>query len=332
MRLADAGERAAIAAIRAVLGLEGPGDDCARVPLPDGAAPDDAGTLVATTDLVLAPSHFPDVMTPLQRGAYAAAVNLSDLASCGARPAGMLVSFGLPPHMELPEVEEVARGLATMADRHGCPVLGGDTKPSGDLLLAGFALGWAAGDGMPRSAARPGHALMVTGHLGGAALGYERWRESGAARTGGDGGTEDGPALDRLLVPAPRVPEGRALAAAGAVACMDLSDGLAYSLHRMAEAAGVGVRVEAGAVPRFPEADLGHALLGAGDFELVCAIPEDAVGEAVAEVEAVGGTLTRIGEVVEEGEGAVLVGEGGAEEPLEERGFEHFGAGTGGSS
>lgn len=323
-RVADAGERAVVELLRRALGVEGPGDDCAAL----SPELDDGEVLVASTDVVLSASHFPDLMTPARRGAYAAAVNLSDLAACGARPLGLLLAWGIPPDAELADVEATAKGAADLAARFHCPVLGGDTKPADGLLLAGFALG-ATASPMPRSAARVGETVCVTGQLGGAGLGAERWRRSRRGGEAGSGDSGGGPtegagdsvptdaALDRFLAPAPRIAEGRALAKAGASACMDLSDGLAYSLHRVAEAAGVGFRIFEGDLPAFPGADDDHILFCGGDFELLCTLPEERVETAVEAVEAAGGTLTPIGEVAKD----QLLLDG---RPLPDRGFEHF--------
>lgn len=308
MRLSEAGERRIVETVRTVLGAEDPADDCARLEV--GGV-----RLAASTDVVLAASHFPDIMTPLQRGAYAAAVNLSDLAACGADPVGLLVALGLPSGTDLDDVETMVRGVRTMADRFDCPVLGGDTKPADQVLVAGAALGLIDGDGMPRAAARPGQVLCVTGSLGGAGLGHRRWQE---------GATADDEAVQRFLMPAPRIHAGRALARIGAAACMDLSDGLAYSLHRMAEASDAGLLVRPKDLPRFPQATPDDALYAAGDFELLCTLPADRLDDAVQAVQEAGGSLTAIGEVVQDG---VWMDEDGDRAPLEDRGWEHFAEG-----
>lgn len=298
MRVGEIGDPALVAALRRRLGVPEPADDCARL--------DVEGTLVASTDVVRATDHFPEPMTPRQQGRYAAAVNLSDLASCGAEPVGLLAAWGLPDDLDVETVETIAGGFAGLAEDHGCPVLGGDTKPASELTIAGVALGTVDGDGMPRAGAEPGQAVCVTGRLGAAARDLARWR---------DGATDD---LDALISPTPRLAEGRALADAGATAAVDLSDGLADALHRIAEASGVGARLDGDAIPVADGATDEQAIFGAGDFELVAAIDPDRVPEATRAVREAGGELARIGEVV--GEGVTVDGE-----PVEDRGWAHFG-------
>lgn len=298
MRVGEVGDHALVAALRRRLGVPEPADDCARL--------DADGPLVASIDVVRATDHFPDPMTARQKGRYAAAVNLSDLASCGAEPVGLLAAWGLPEDLDIEVVETIAAGFAEMADDHGCPVIGGDTKRADELTIAGVALGTVDGHGMPRCGAEPGQAVCVTGELGAAARDLARWR---------DGGTEG---LDALLAPTPRIAEGRALADAGASAAVDLSDGLADALHRLQEAAGVGIALDGDEIPVAEGATREQAVFGAGDFELVATIDGDRVREAIDAVRQAGGELARIGEVVEEG--VTLDGE-----PVEDRGWGHFG-------
>lgn len=300
MRIGEVGDRALVAALRGRLGVPEPVDDCARLDVGER-------TLVASTDVVRATDHFPDPMTPIQQGRYAAAVNLSDLASCGAEPVGLLAAWGLPDDLDVETVETIAGGFAGMADDHGCPVLGGDTKPADELTIAGVALGTVEGDGMPRAGAEVGQAVCVTGRLGAAARDLARWR---------DGETDD---LEALLSPTPRLAEGRMLADVGATAAVDLSDGLADALHRIAEAADVGVALDGEAIPVADGATDEQAISGAGDFELVATIDGDRVREAIHAVREAGGELARIGEVVDEG--VTVDGE-----PAEDRGWGHFGS------
>lgn len=299
MRVGEVGDQALVAALRDRLGVPEPADDCARLDVGDA-------TLVVSTDVVRETDHFPDPMTAAGRGRYAAAVNLSDLAACGAEPVGLLAAWGLPDDLEVETVETIAGGFADLAADHGCPVIGGDTKAAAELTIAATALGTVEGDGMPRAGARPGQAVCVTGRLGAAARDLARLR---------DGATDD---LDALLSPTPRLAEGRVLAAAGATACIDLSDGLADGLHRIAEAAGVGIDLDGAQIPVAGGATDEEALTGAGDFELLAAIDADRVREAIDAVREAGGELARIGTVVDEG--VRLDGE-----PVEDRGWGHFG-------
>ena len=165
-------------------------------------------------------------------------------------------------------------------------MVGGDLT-SGPVLVVTVAVTGTVPDGAPvlRSGARPGDALVVTGPLGRAAAGLRRLR---GAR--GDGpGTGTGPvagtdveaatgAADALVDahrrPVPRLAEGTAARRAGATAMMDLSDGLAIDLRRLADASGVGVVVEH--LPVADGATPDEALGGGDDYELLLATPDPA--------------------------------------------------------
>lgn len=320
--LGDVGERAAIDALRSILdtreNLLDHDDDCAAVPLGDDRL------LVATTDTTARRTHYPDAATAEDVGWYAGAVTVSDVAAMGAAPIGVLAALGLPDTTPVGDLEGIARGLQACLDEAGAEVLGGDTKEQPDLAVTTSGLGTVTdGELLARRAAEPGHRIGVTGALGGAAAQLEAHRD----------GRLDRP--ERLMRPPVRVDEGRALARAGARAAIDLSDGLAAALHQLADAAGVGLRVDADAVPVDPTAEA-HAperartlaLSGGGDFELVAAVPPDRVDEAEAALEAAGADLTWIGEV-REGPDRVLA-EGDGTEPLPRAGWEHFRGQAGG--
>jgi thiamine-monophosphate kinase len=183
---------------------------------------------------------------------------------------------------------------------------------------------------VPRSGAQPGDILVLTGELGGAAAGRllldqpELGANLDAAAANG--------LRNRQLEPIPRLASGRSLAAAGATAMIDLSDGLAGDALHLAKASGVGLRIEAGSLPLAEGvAEIAGAVerdpleLGASggeDYELLAALPPDRLEEAFRRMaEAAETSLTEIGEVVA-GEGVELrLPEGGL---LETRGYDHF--------
>lgn len=319
MHASDLGERALVGRItkrlasqRNLLGLA---DDCAAVPLGEAV-------LLATTDTLAASTHFPPAMTPRQMGRMAAAVNLSDLAAKGGTPLGLLLALGLPPDTEVAFVDDVVEGFAGMAEAWDAEVLGGDTKPALEVTLAVTALGQARRDAlMPRSGMRPGDLLAVTGSLGGAAAGL-------AALERGLGPE----VAQRLLEPTPRLPEGQALAGSGAAhACMDLSDGLAASLHQLAALNRCGLVVEVDALPldaatlavaRQPTDPWQWALQGAGDYELLAALDAAKAEAARHAVERAGGRLTIVGRA--EAAPGVWMARHGKREPLPDEGWEHF--------
>lgn len=297
----------------------GPGDDAAAFGWPGG------GLLLLTTDAAEEGVHFDRRLHPpraIGRRAVAAAV--SDIAAMGARPAGTLISLVAPPADE-PVAVRIAEAAANRARELGAPLAGGN-------ITAGARLGLhvtVAGAGPPdapllrRGAAKPGDALFVTGKLGGAALGLALLRQRMEGQPAPLAPEEEA-LVARHLDPEPRLAAGAALAGA-ARAGMDISDGLALDLHRLAAASGVGALVEA---PRVPLAGTGAgaleaALFGGEDYELLLAGPQQGVRSAAA---AAGISLTLVGRVTDAGEGVRLQRAGGVTEPLPPRGWDSWAA------
>jgi thiamine-monophosphate kinase len=301
------GERDIIRRISAILGgVEN--DDCAVI---------DAGEryLVATTDMLHERADFPDIMNPWQMGWMAVAVNLSDIAAMGAEPAGLLIAAGLPEKADLYFIDELFSGLGDCAAYYGTAVLGGDTDSHEELTITGTALGYVEKElVLRRRGAQPGDLLCTTGRLGGAGGGLLAWRE----------GQIDGPLIERLLEPEPRLKEGRALARSrAATAMMDNSDGLALSLADLAEVSRVGflVREEELPIACGLEEMMGRqravetALSAGGDFELLFTVRPEGLEDARRACD-----LTVIGEAVAEGLWMEAAGE---RRRLEARGYEH---------
>jgi thiamine-monophosphate kinase len=260
----------------------GPGeDDAAAWREPDGSF------TVATCDASVEGVHF-DLgrQRPEAVGWRALCFALGDLAAKGARPTYGLVSLSMPRRWDAAVAEGIYRGLAGLAGEVGLRLVGGDTTAAptdGALTLA--LLGTTRIAPVPRSAARPGWLVGVTGPLGGASLGWAQ--------------------------PRPRLALGAELAAAG-LCCGDISDGLLRELDKFAAAAGVGARLRMDTVPRAEGAGPAAALASGEEVELVCAGP--ALPSGVLPV----GELTTGGRVV------VLDGRG-REMEVEERGYDHFG-------
>jgi len=159
----------------------------------------------------------------------------------------------------------------------------------------------------------------VTGELGGSSAGLR------LLRLGTVPSEEQRALIRRHLRPVARVGEGALLARHGATAMMDISDGFALDLSRLARASGVGARVELDRVPVAHLADMGDALGGGEDYELLACMPDDAAVESATAAlkEAFGVPLTQVG-VVFEGEGLRAVDEDGLDRPLEPAGWDHF--------
>jgi len=304
----------------------GSGDDAA-VTVPGGAT-------ATSVDAIVDGVHFRRAETPPQAvGRKALATALSDLAAMGAEAGEAYVVLGAPANLSEEEFDAVLDGLLGLAAATGTTLAGGDLTRAPVLTLAVTVVGHAQrpDELVPRSGAQPGDVLVVTGELGGAAAGLLLLGkpELGAALAE----TTANRLRARQLEPAPRLRSGLALAAAGARAMIDLSDGLAGDALHLAQASGVGLRVETGSLPlakgvaevaaaagRDP---LELATSGGEDYELLAALPPDRLAEASTRIGAAAETtLTPIGEVVA-GEGVELRLPGGG--LLESRGYDHFG-------
>jgi thiamine-monophosphate kinase len=277
----------------------GSGDDAA-VTVP-------AGATATSVDALIDGVHFRrEWSSPEQIGAKALAVALSDLAAMGAEPGEAYVVLGIPTDLDEEGCLELLDGIVRVAEEAGTTLAGGDVTRAPALTLAMTVVGHArnAADLVTRSGAQPGDALVVTGELGGAAAGLLSLEAD-----------EERPDLiARQLEPKPRLAEGRALAKAGATAMIDLSDGLGGDAKHLARASGVGLRIDATALPLADGVtDLTLAVSGGEDYELLATIPPDRIDAIPA---------TRIGAVVA-GEGIEIRLPGG--ELLEPRGFDQMG-------
>ncbi len=215
----------------------GPGnDDCAVIDMCD------SGLLVATTDMLHRKADFPLGMTPYQIGWMSIAVNLSDIAAMGARPVGIMTALGLPSGSEVDFVKELVRGMSDCACRYGTKIIGGDVDRHDELTIVGSALGMVdAGQLAMRKGARPGDLVCVTGQLGTAGAALEALQQ---------GRGVDSEVLEKFYMPVPRIAEGMALAGSGCLtSMMDISDGLALSLHDLAAASGVGFHIKGSDIP-----------------------------------------------------------------------------------
>jgi thiamine-monophosphate kinase len=247
----------------------------------------DGSFTVATCDTSVEGVHFDlSRQSPQDVGWRALCFALGDLAAKGAAPAYGLVSLSVPRRWPTDVAVGIYEGLAGLAAEVGLRLVGGDTTAApaaGSLTLA--LLGRCAVAPLPRSAARAGWLVGVTGPLGGASLAWRR--------------------------PRPRLALGAELAAAGLCAG-DISDGLLRELDKFAAAAGVGARVRMEAVPRAEGASVGRALSNGEEVELVACGPAPLPRG-----------LVPVGELTDAGRVLVL-DRSGAEVEIEERGYDHF--------
>ena len=299
---------------RATLGV---GDDCALL------QPTPGTTLAVSTDMLIEGRHFLSTV-PADRLAHKAlAVNLSDLAACGARPVAFTLALALPRADEA-FLAAFARGLFALADREACELIGGDTT-RGPLAVCITVFGeLPPGTALLRSGARPGDDLYASGTLGDARLALEAFR--GQVTLDADAFAQVRRAME---LPAPRTALGLRLRGV-ATSAIDLSDGLTGDLGHLLRRSGVAAVVDVDALPRSAvlaaqplDRQRECLLAGGDDYELVfTALPSrrDAVAAAAA---AAGVAVTRIGRI-EAGEGLHLVDRSGAAVASERASFDHF--------
>jgi thiamine-monophosphate kinase len=239
------------------------------------------GGLVLASDMLVEGVHFHrDRLDAFAIGQRAAGANLSDMAAMGAEPLCMVAAFGLSEGFD--GADRLGEGIAS----HGVPLVGGDLSRAELLIVSIAALGRAARP-VSRSGGRPGDALAVTGRLGAQAVaGY-------AAPV------------------TPRIAEGQALARV-ASAMIDVSDGIASDVERLAEASGCGALVELERLPCAPGASVEQAATGGEDFELLAALAPGVAPPV---------PMTVVGRLTAE-PGVRLVDAAG--EPVALRGWEHF--------
>ncbi len=288
----------------------GIGDDAAVLAPPDGRH------IVCTVDTINEGIHFPAGLAPDCIGYRAMAVNLSDLAAMGAEPAWATLSLSIPESNER-WLGEFASGWFSLADRYSVALVGGDTirgPLSISVSLQGFV---EPGRQISRSGANPGDDLYVTGTLGDAAAGLSVL------------GTSDAPELsNRFLRPEPRVEIGLDLAGV-ATAAIDLSDGIARDLAKLAGDSGIAAELDSDRLPVSQSAidALGeskardYALAGGDDYELCFTLPPESRDYARSLAETHGVAVTRIGRMLA-GSGIRLTGTAAATGlPL---GWQHF--------
>ncbi len=285
----------------------GSGDDAAIV-MPGGAT-------ATSVDALVDGVHFKREWCSLEQiGAKALAVALSDLAAMGAEPGEAYAVLGVPDDLDEDGCLALLTGMTRLAGETGTILAGGDVTRAPALTLAMTVVGHAAAaeDFVTRSGARPGDTLVVTGELGGAAASLLLKRESADVPSlmHPCGPISDGTSealVARQLEPSPRLGAGKALAAAGASAMIDLSDGLGGDAGHVATASGVGLRIDAATLPiqagvaEVAEAHgrdpLELATAGGEDYELLAALPRARLDEATAALASQGTKLTAIGEV-----------------------------------
>lgn len=290
----------------------------------DAAVVEPRAASAITVDAVVDGVHFRlEEFGARAAGRKALAAALSDLAAMGAAQGEAYAVVGAPPELSDDELLGIADGLAEVAERESVSIAGGDLVRSPVLIISITAVGYEPGRNrlVTRAGARPRDVLAVTGELGGAAAALELLVGNEPQGLSPDQRTS---LLARQLDPVPRLKEGRAIAAAGATAMIDVSDGLGADAGHLAEASECRLEIEVGELPLAPgietvaggsEAALELAASGGEDYELLVALPRDRLAEATRAAAEAGSKLTRIGYATEGHGVALRLPDGGELEP-----------------
>ncbi len=295
--------------------LTGPGDDCAVV------QPGSRRKLVLKVDELVEGVHFDRRwFAPEDIGHKALAAALSDLAAAGARPRWFLCGLGVRPREDaLRTARGIARGMAGLARRHGCALVGGNVTRAAAWSVSLTALGEAARP-RGRGGARPGDALLLAGELGRAALGLRLLRNGKKSRS-----RAERAALRAQLRPEPLVAAGIA-AGRLAAAAVDVSDGFLRDLGHVCAASGCGAEVELSRLPLDPPVravGIELALSGGEDYALLFAVRPRNAQRLLAAVRRTGTWASQVGRFVA-GRGIRLL-EHGKPRPLPRRlGWDHL--------
>jgi thiamine-monophosphate kinase len=256
---------------------------------------------VLTCDWFLEGTHFlREKHSPDSVGWKCLARAVSDIAAMGGDPRCFLLSLALPKSLAGKWFDQFLRGLQRAARSFRCELAGGDTTRRDEVLINITVVGEIKkGRAILRSAAKPGHAIFVSGRLGEAAAGLQIVRTVGSK-------SADSPALQRHLYPEPRLALGQWLAEKKLPsAMMDISDGLSSDLARLCGASDVGATIESLAIPLAgttrdrSEAErreqLNRALHGGDDYELLFTVPPSRIWRVPALFQGI--SLSRVGEI-----------------------------------
>jgi len=297
------------------------GDDASAVELQNGLL------AVLTVDMLVGRTDVPKNMSLYQAARKAVVMNISDLASKGVEPLAVLCSLGLPRGLSRKDIAEIGRGLNDGAREYGAYIIGGDTNEADDLIIDSVAFGLIERDlFVSRGGAKPGDIVATTGVFGKIPCGfkiiYEELDVESELRE---------KLLEPIYYPKARVKEGVALSRGKVLsASIDSSDGLAWSLHEISRASGVGFLIR-----RLPIADEAKVfaekynldlkeicLYGGEEYELVLTIKPEKWVKAKSIIERLGSQLIKIGVATEERSLKLEID--GEEFPIEPRGWEHF--------
>jgi thiamine-monophosphate kinase len=283
------------------------GDDAAVL------APPAEGTRVVSVDACVEDVHFRRAwISAHEVGVRAAVAALSDLAAMGARAESVLIAFVIPDTWR-EQLSDVADGMGDVIREAGARIVGGNLSRGAVFSITTTVIGRAKRV-VPRSGARVGDLVVVTGLLGGPGAAVQAWHA---------GESPSAWARGRFVAPVPRWAEGDALAAAGATAMIDISDGLAGDARHLAAASGVQLALEVARVPAGPGIAPDMAMQSGEEYELLACIP-------VAEYNALAPRWGRVSPVPLTVVGVVHADHAAATsaDRVMPRGFDHFATGN----
>ena len=296
----------------------GVGDDAAVLRPPSDME------LIVTVDTLVEGVHFLTATDAESIGHKALAVNLSDLAAMGARPAWITLSLTLPGSDEA-WLSAFCEGFFELARHHDVALVGGDLT-HGSLSVTVQAIGFTPrSSALYRKGAQPGDAVLVTGYLGDAGLALaaiKQFRELDSESLEY--------CLGKLNKPTPRIAAGFALRDC-ASAAIDISDGLAADLEHILFASDVGASLQLASLPLSPVMQKAFAvnpdwrlpLASGDDYELLFTAPQSKLSHLYDKFESIDCTLTRIGQI-EPKMGLRLWDEKGRAYHLQQAGYNHF--------
>src|SRR2546428_11795253 len=280
--------------------------------------------IIVKTDMLVGSTDVPPGMTVQEAARKAVVATVSDFAAKGVRPRALMVSLGLQAPARKTTVQAIARGLRQAAREYQCKIIGGDTNQADDLVIDIIGVGVAKPKELVRrDGARPGDVVAVTGSFGKASAGLRilmSRQKTDFAKY---------PSLVRAArLPEARLAQGITLAKShGASSSIDSSDGLAWSLHQVAQASMVGINLHiipvAAEVESFAKehrlSALELALYGGEEYELVVTIKPQSFNKLKRRVP----SLKKIG-TVEKKRFGVAAQIRGKQVTVEARGWQHF--------
>lgn len=285
------------------------------------------GFMLFSTDMMVEGRHFTRATIGWEDlGWKAAAACGSDMVAMGGTPRWIAISLAAPGSTNLKGLHAMYQGIQAYAKKVGAAVVGGDTTSASRVVIDVAMIGEAMKRPKLRSGAKPGDAVMVTGTLGDAAMGWE------ALRRGWGRGTAE--VVKRFRHPPALVKAGMALGRSPSVhAMMDLSDGLGLDLSRMCEASGVGVEIWQTAIPisrslrrlarRMGRHWMTWATGGGEDYQLLWTCRSHSVDTLKRMIRRAGAGATVIGRILPRSKGLNIV-EGASRRPLPASGFQHY--------